>query len=185
MDIMNRSGKISVHKRDGQVEAFDTAKLAGTLGRPLVYSGGDISDARELARAIAIFLVRSKRSVIPSTALFEMGLKALRHIEMGEAAEILDLHHTLRNIRRKLVRIRHADGKLTMWNKSWLVELAMRMWHISRTTGRILAGEIENEIISQDRPEVPREEIIDLLNRRVAEFGLADAVPVGYETASL
>ncbi len=179
---MSRSRKIVVNKRDGQVEAFDAAKLAGTLGRALGRSGGDISDARELARAIAIFLVRGKRSDIPSTAIFEMGLKALRHVEMGEAAEILELNHTLRNIRRKLVRVRHDDGRLTMWDKSWLVELAMRMWHVSRTTGRILAGEVEGEIISQDKPEVSRGEIIDLLNRRVAERGLADAVPVGYAT---
>lgn len=179
--MMDRSRMIKVTKRDGSVEDFDVAKLGGTLGRGFKRVGGDISDARELARAIEIFLIRGKRYDISSAALFEMGLKALRHVKMNDAAELLELHRTLRTIRRRLIRVRHEDDKLTMWDKSWLVELGIRMWGVSRTTARILAGEVENEIISKDCPEIPREQILDLLNRRVAEFGLADAVPIDYE----
>ncbi len=178
---MERSRMIKVKKRDGGIEDFDVAKLGGVLGRGFRQLGGDIFEARELARAIEIFLVRSKRFRISSAALFEMGLKALRHVKMNDAAELLELHRTLRTIRRRLLRVRHEDEKLTAWDKGWLVELAARMWHVSHTTARILAGEVENEILSHDQPEIHREEILDLLNRRVAELGLADAVPVDYE----
>ena len=183
--MVDRSRMIKVTKRDGSIEDFDVAKLGGMLGRGFRKVGGDISNACELARAIEIFLVRSKRYEISSSALFEMGLKALRHVKMNDAAEILELHRTLRTIRRRFVRIRHENEKLTRWEKSWLVELAIRMWHVSRNTARILAGEVENEIISKNQPEMPREEILDLLNKRMAELGLADAVPVDYEVLGI
>ena len=175
---MDQPGKIEVQKRDGSIEEFRLAKLAGALWRGVRVAEGTYRDARELAGAIHIFLMRKRIKSISSSAIFEMGLKALRRIHMGEAAEILELHRTLRAMRRKLLHICHDDGNITLWDKGWLVALAMQMWHLSRQTARLLAGEVELELLPQEDNEIPRQEVLDELNKLVQQYGLADAVPV-------
>ncbi|MCD4825596.1 MAG: hypothetical protein K8S55_13455 [Phycisphaerae bacterium] len=170
--------KITVRKRDGRTEGFDVEKLAGSLWRGLQPAGGAYRDARELALAIRIYLHRKRRRSIPSAAIFEMGLKVLRRVRRGPAAELLELHRTLRTVRRRLLRISHDDGNVTQWDKSWAANLAVGIWQISPATARIIAGEIELDILPCEETEISRRSLLERLNRRVAEYGLADAVPV-------
>jgi hypothetical protein len=169
---------ISVVKRDGSVEPFDEAKLAGALRRGMDRRDDSQAQVENLARALGLYLRRLRRPRVSSTAIFEMVLKALRRVKMGDRAEMIELHRTLRRVRRRLLRVRHDDGQVTQWDKSWVVCLAERLWGLSRRTARILAGEVELDLLPQEECEIPRRDVVDALNRRVVEWGLADAVPV-------
>lgn len=175
---MSTSWKIRIRKQDGGREAFDIEKLTGSLRRGMRQVGVSAEGACELARAIHIHLQRRRRRLISSSAVFEMVLKALRQVRMGETAEILELHRMLRAVRRRLLYVRHEDGNVTMWDKSWLAKLAEGIWCLSPGTARILAGEVEIHLLPQEEREVSRREVLDLLNQKVSQFGLADAVPV-------
>jgi transcriptional regulator NrdR family protein len=167
-----------VIKRDGTTEPFDLERLAGALWRGLYAVGGSLTDARQLAKAVALHLGRQKRTEVTSDELFEMMLKALRRVRFAEAAELLLLHRTLRTVRREQLQVRHHGDQLTRWDKSWLVSVAMELWPISHRMARIIAGEVEERLLVPDRTEVPREKVLALLNRKMCELGLADAVPV-------
>jgi hypothetical protein len=181
---MDESRTIEVIKRGESREVFSRSKLAAVLWKGMWAAGlGSYDDAREIAHAIEIFLRRRKRWAIESSAIFDMATKSLRRVRMGEAAEMIELHNTLRTVRRRLLRVRHDDGAVTQWDKAWLVELGRRMWHINTETARILAGMTELEILCQQEQTLPRQQIIDEFNIRVAQFGLADAVPVRHFAA--
>ncbi len=175
---MNPSWKIRVRKRDGTREDFDIEKLGGALRRGMHCVGESTADARELAHAIHIHLQRKRRKSISSSAVFEMALKTLQRVEMGQAAEILELHRMFRGVCRRVLRVRHEDGKITMWDKSRLARLAERIWDLSPRTARIFAGEVESHILPQEQREISSREVLDMLNQKVSQFGLADAVPV-------
>ena len=175
---MKPSWKIRVRKRDGTREDFDIEKLAGSLRRGMPCVGESAAGARELAHAIGIHLQRKRLRFISSSALFEMALKTLRRVKMNQVAEILESHRMFRGVRRRVLRVRHEDGKITMWDKSSLARLAERIWGLSPRTARIFAGEVESHILLQERAEFSRREVLNLLNQKVSQFGLADAVPV-------
>ena len=175
---MDDTAKSWVEKRDGKIEAFDVAKLTGILWRGIEPDGGEYRHARELARAIQVYLRRSKRTTVTSAAIFEMGLKTLRRVHRGPAAENLELHRTLRQTRRQHLRISHGTGQVTAWDKAWLSRLAEGMWHLSPQTARLLAGQVESRILPHEETVISREDILDELNGLVSQFGLADAVPV-------
>ena len=176
---MNGSGMIEVRKKSGSVEKFDTKKLAGCIWRAVDVVSEDYTTAWELARAVEIYLRRKDTKDVTSSAILEMVLKAMRRVKLGEAAEVLELHTALRSIRRKMLRVNHGQGQITSWDKNWLVNVGKKIWGLSDSVARIIAGEIEVEILpaSQERI-ITRDEVYAKLNERVAEFGLADAMPV-------
>ncbi len=174
---MEPSRTIRVRKRDGNIEAFDVGKVAGVFRRALAHLPGECVEGGELARAVHLYLLRTNRRSISSSAVFEMAVKALHRVQRGEAAEMLELHRTLRNVRRRLLRIRHADGRVTQWDKTWLAEWTRHVWRVSRRTARMLAGEVEYDLLPQEETDLSREEVIDRLNEQVAQWGLAEAVP--------
>jgi hypothetical protein len=107
-----------------------------------------------------------------------MCVKLLQYVGQPLAARRLQEHRSWRLGRRREFRIRHERGKLTVWEKSWLAEFAQRCWRLSARTSRILAGQVEEDLLRTPAREVPRQEIIDRLNEITAAYGLADAVPV-------
>ncbi|MBN1942295.1 MAG: hypothetical protein JW849_03275 [Phycisphaerae bacterium] len=173
-----KSRKIRVRKRDGSIEEFNAAKLAGVLRRVLDRLEGVRTDADNLAGGMYLYLQRTRRTIVTSAAVFGMLVKILRRIQLGDAAELFELHRTLRMVRRRLLRVRHDNGCTTRWDKSWLAVLAERTWHVSRPTARILAGEIELCILPQEEAEIARGAILDLLNEQVSQWGLAEPVPL-------
>ena len=175
---MNGSGTVRVVKRDGTEEAFDVHKLAAALFRAMRASGGRFRDADQLAQAIGIHLRRCGWSRVSSAAIFEMAIKVLRRCRLMRAAESLQSSRTERRLRRSRLRVRHHDGRTTLWDKSWLGELAQRSWFLSPRTGRLLAGEVEGALLGAEATVVSRQDVLDMLNERVAQYGLADAVPV-------
>jgi len=153
---MEPSRTIRVRKRDGNIEAFDVGKVAGVFRRALAHLPGECVEGGELARAVHLYLLRTNRRSISSSAVFEMAVKALH---------------------RRLLRIRHADGRVTQWDKTWLAEWTRHVWRVSRRTARMLAGEVEYDLLPQEETDLSREEVIDRLNEQVAQWGLAEAVP--------
>ncbi len=172
------SRKIRVIKRDGAEEAFDAAKLAGAIYRAMRQTSGRYYDACQLALAIEMYLDRSGWGRISSAAVLEMAVKVLRQSGLAAAGDRLDTRDRGRRARRRRLCIRHDNGKVTLWDKSWLSQLAERSWFLSRPTGRVLAGEIESQLLAAKAGVVSRGDILNLLNERVAQYGLADAVPV-------
>jgi len=172
------SRTIRVIKHSGGVEDFDRRKLAAALYRAMARTAGTADDARELAWAIEIYLERSGRSCVSSAAVLEMGLKVLRRVRLPDAAEALETHRGERARRRRAFRVYHGGGKVTVWDKTWVCELARVCWCVSPAASRIVAAEVEQRLLSRPGGRAARQEVVDLLNRCIAAFGLADAVPV-------
>ena len=177
MDV-NESGKIRVLKRDGTVEPFDARKLAGALWRAMRGTEGRYEDACQLALAMAIYVSRETARIVSSGAIFEMAEKVLARVSLADAAKTLRTHRSETHTWRRAMRVRHYDGKVTYWDKAWLGELACKSWYLMPRTGRIIAGQIEQKLCRANREIVSREELVEMVNRRVTEFGLGDAVPV-------
>lgn len=175
---MNGSRTIRVIKRDGCQEAFDAPKLAVAMYRGMLSTEGKLDDATQLAAAIRAYLARTGRERVSSTTLMEMALRVLRRVDMAPAATAMEVYAAWRDWRRRQIRIRHECGEITLCDKSWLSEIACRSWNLSLRAGRIMASQVERDLLAGGRSEFSRAEIQDMLNARVAEFGLADAVPV-------
>jgi len=175
---MDGSGTIRIEKRDGQLEPFSSGKLTLCLCRVLQEESRGYADARHLCDAIRIYLLRSGRMRVCSAAVFEMALQVLRRIRRPDAADRLEAHHRWRQRRRAALRIRHDTGEVTLWDKTWLAELAGRYWGLMRPTARILANAVEAEMLKAGGAMLSRQHVLERLNARVAEYGLADAVPV-------
>jgi transcriptional regulator NrdR family protein len=169
---------IQVIKRDGTRELFDPAKLAAAIWLAMNQTCCHFTDACHLAAAIGIFLRRRRRRLVSSAAIFEMVVRILRKTHLEAVAEQLEAHRLARTYRRHKLQVRHDGEQVTMWDKSWLSELASRSWHLLPVTGRIIAGRIEERLIQGSAETVSRQEIVEMLNEEVASFGLAEAVPV-------
>ncbi len=175
---MDGSRKIRVIKSDSTEEFFDARKLAASMFRAMQGRRGRLYDAMQLAIAIGIYFQRSSLRRINSDALGELAAKVLRRCRLGAAAEAMEDFRQRRRIRRARLCVRHEAGMVTMWDKGWLSSWAQSSWMLSRTTSRILAGQVERELLDGEAIVVSRLDVLDMLNRRVAEYGLADAVPV-------
>lgn len=169
---------IRVLKRDGSVEDFHRRKLAAAMLRAMGRTSGRYRDAVELSVAIAVYLRRRGCRCVSSTAVLEMAVKVLRRVRLCEAADLLEEHRTWRDCVRRGLVVRHEDGRVTCWDKSWVAELVCRSWGLLPTTGRIIAGELEAQMLPTVRGVVQRRQVVDRMNSLVAAFGLADAVSV-------
>ena len=140
-------------------------------------SRGRFRDACDLAEATGLYLRRSGRMRISTAALFEMALKVLQRAGLAEAAEILEMHHLHRKARRQATVLYHGPGKITFWQKAWLCEQIRRIWQLSPTTARVLAGHVERDLLAGGREMLTRQQVLEAANACVAGFGLADAQP--------
>ena len=175
---MSGSRTIRVLKREGSVEFLDSQKLAASMWRAMRETHASFDHARQLAEAIKTYLSRRVGGCVSSSAIFEMTVKAFRHVGLDAAAEAAEAYQTWRNIGRTQLRIRHEGERLTYWDKEWLCEFAARSWHVSHAAARMLAGRVELQLLQQGHKVIARQAVINLLNRLVSEYGLADAVPV-------
>jgi len=172
------SGKIQVCKSDSTEEAFDVRKLAGSMFCAMQETRGRHYDAMQLAIAIGLYLKQTSWLTVTSDALAELAIKVLNRCQLAEAAMAMAQYRQNRAIGRSRLQVRQEGGQVTLWDKAWLSSWAQRSWLVSRNTGRILAGQVERELLKSGLAEVSRVDVLDMLNRRVAEYGLADAVPV-------
>ena len=168
---------IWVLKKDGTAEAFDRRKLAAAIWRAMSRTRASYDHAARLAEAIETYIRRSRTRCVSSAAVFEMTLKALKYVGIPDAAESAEEYAQWRGLLRKQLRIRHEGDRLTMWEKSWLFEFAQRGWQVSRRTARIFAGQVEEDLLRSGQTVVHRADVIEALNRMMAEYGLADALP--------
>lgn len=178
---MDGAATIQVLKRDGGAELFAREKLAGAMCRVMRGRGGTLQDATDLAEAIELQLGRRSPRV-SSAAIFEMVVKVFRRVRLFAAAKAIEHHRAWRRSRRAKMRILHEEGTVTAWDKAWLAKLAESGWGVSATVARIIAGQIESEMLAADTLVITRAGALDILNARVAALGLADAVPVQQST---
>jgi hypothetical protein len=187
---MNGSRTIRVVKRDGCEEPFEVLRLAAAMHRGMRHTRGTLYDAGQLAMAIEIYLDRTERRRVTSAAVFEMAVKVLRRVQLFAAAKALETHHLRRAERRRRLSVSHGGGRRTRWDKSWLAALAQARWGLWRSTARIVAGQVEDELLCQTPPdgagwEATRGELCERLDACVSAYGLADAVPVERDEAMM
>ena len=175
---MDGSGKIQVCKSDSTEEAFDVRKLAGSMFVAMRETRGRHYDATQLAIAIGLYLEQTSWLTVTSDALAELATKVLNRCQLSDAASAMAEYRRNRIIGRGRLHVRQEGGQVTMWDKAWLSLWAQRSWLVSRNISRILAGQVERELLDSGATEVSRLDVLDMVNRRVAEYGLADAVPV-------
>ncbi len=175
---MNGSRTIRVVKRDEREEAFEADRLAASMYQAMLRTAGSFYDASQLALAIGMHLERNGPDVIRSADLFQLCLDVLRRVRLTAAAERLEAHREWRQRRRQALRVRHDGGQVTLWDKSWVGDLASRTWHLSPRAGRVIAAQIEAELLGSTCRDVPRRDVEEAISERVVAFGLADAVPL-------
>ncbi len=167
-----------VRKRDGSLERFDSRKLAAAIWRAMRNPDDRYRDAWNLAEAIRIHLARKRVRTIAGGAIFEMTLRVLQRVRFDDAAEELAEQRYRRCAARARLRLRIGE-RTAPWDKTLLIRHARRRWRLSRSAARLLAGEVERDLLENaPGPDLPDTEVLEALDRRVAEFGLADAVPV-------
>lgn len=174
---MGGSWTIRVVKRDRSVELFDVHKLAVAVWRSARGTQAAYDHALHIAQAIHQHLRRRQRLCIGSPAIFDMMIKALRHVGLAAAADAATVYRQRRAAMRQALRIRHESGSTTHWDKGWLADLAERSWHVSPTTGRLVASKVEGMLLGGGETDLPRDRVVDVLNQVMSEYGLADAVP--------
>jgi len=177
---VNGSGTIRVLKRDGGSEPFQTLKLAGAMWRGMQQTRGRFRDARDLAEAIEVHLGRTKQYTVTSDTVFSMAIRVLRRTRMGRAGQVIETHRLWRRAQRSGVLLYHGPNKITLWDKSWLCQVVQNAWGVSLATARTVAGAVEDDLLGTDEIMVTREEVLTRMNEAVAQFGLAEAVPVQY-----
>ncbi len=169
---MNGSRKIQVLKRDGAVAPFSPDQLRLCLWRAMAAHRGQFAQAGHLAEAIVLYLVGVKAPAITSRALLEMALQALRQTNHAAAADALETHHRWRLAARRRLTVLHRADRRSEWNRQWLTEQAQRRWDLSRAVARALSAQIEAELLGEGG-EVRRQKVLDLLDERVENYGLA------------
>ncbi len=107
-----------------------------------------------------------------------MVLKVLRRVRSPNAATAMEIHAIWRKARRKEIRIRHDDGKMSLCEKGWMWRFTQRSWNLGPAVARIIAGAVEIELFKTDLTIISRQHVIERVNAQVASFGLADAVPI-------
>jgi hypothetical protein len=174
------SGKIRVIKSDQVEEPFSTGKLSASIYRAMRDAGERAGrhDALQLAIAIGIYLQRTCWLRVTSDAVGELAVKVLSRCGHEGAAEAMQARAGWRRLRRGRLSVQHELGERTRWDKSWLSCWAQSSWWLSRNSARIIAGLVEHELLENGATVVSRTDVLDMLNRFVAEYGLADAVPV-------
>lgn len=177
--LVNGSGKVHLLKRDGSCEEFNSQKLAASIFRGMKKTReGGYRDALDLAIAIGIYIREGRSPCISSSAVFEMTLKVLRNLQFEQAAAEMETYRFRRVQRRRQLRIAHADGRVTHWDKGWLAKIGGQSWRLGAGAARIIAAEVEAELLTDRQDIAFRQDVLELFNQRVAAYGLADAVPV-------
>jgi len=167
---------IRVLKRDGTSEPFDRYKLRGCLLGLLRSLGEDPWHGEVLSSAVEQYLRRRGILCITSAALLEMVLTTLRISGLGRAGAELERRHAARLAMRARLILVHGAGVRTAWSKDWLVRRLCSRWRLGRAAARILAGEIELELLGRGGGEIRRKDVVAMLAQRVAACGLADHV---------
>lgn len=175
---MSGSGTIRVLKRDGGTEPFQVLKLAGAMRRAMQGTPGRLRDARDLAEAVEIHLVRTSCREPTSEAIFRMTLRVLRRVGLDHAAKILENHRLWRRVRRSGLLLYHGPGKVTLWEKGWLCQYLRCAWNVSPGPARAIAAAVELDLLTMDQIMVTRAEVLARVNEAVSQFGLAEAVPL-------
>ncbi len=170
---MARSGTISVLKRDGTIEPFDRLKLRGCLLRAMG-SRREAYLADVIAAGVECYLRRQRTRCVTSPAVLEMVLAVLGRLEMHPAKAALEGRHAARLRLRDRLTLHHTADTRTAWSKDWLVHQGRSHWHLGRAAARILAGEIEQRLMQRGALEADRQDIIRMLARDVAAWGLTD-----------
>lgn len=164
---------ICVLKRNGTSEPFDRFKLRGCLLGLLKSLGADPWHGEILSAAVGQYLHRRRVRCITSAALLEMVLTTLRISGLAEVASELERRHAARLSMRSRLVLDHGMGVRTVWSKDWLVRRLCSRWRLGLAAARILAGEIELELLGQSLDVIRRQDVEAMLTDRVVACGLA------------
>lgn len=177
--------EIMLVKRDGGVEAFERPKLRRCLGLAMRASRRDPHIADALSRAIEIHLQDWPDRRPPTTEhVFHCVQRALAETGLEPAAQFLSRHRRSRAGRRSALVVsgsRGANSRPAPWKKSLVSDLLQSRHGLSRSTARILAGEIEERVLSLGYRVVTARLIVELVRSELAAWGLGHDVMEGAE----
>ena len=170
------SGTVRVLKRTGAMELFDSARLRLSIWRAMQGKADLFDHADHLAEAIGVYLRRNGCHLVTSRALLEMALRALRQTDCPEAADALEAHARRRYERRQQLTLAHPHGR-TRWDREWLTGQIAHRWDISLGAARALSAQIEEELLQRGGC-VDRDAALELVDQRIAAYGLASHCPL-------
>ena len=102
-----------------------------------------------------------------------MVLTTLRISGLADVASELERRHAARLSMRSRLVLDHGMGVRTVWSKDWLVRRLCSRWSLGLPAARILAGEIELELLGQSLNVIRRRVVEAMLTDRVVACGLA------------
>jgi hypothetical protein len=167
-------------KSDGGVEAFERSKLRRCIELAMRASRRDPHIADALSRAIELHLRDWPDRRPPTTEhVFHCVQRALSETGLDPAAQFLSRHRRSRAGRRSALVVIGAggvDSRPAPWKKSLVSDLLERRHGLSRSTARILAGEIEERVLSLGYRVVTARLIVELVRSELAAWGLGREV---------
>ena len=176
---MRNARRVMVAKREGQLEPFEAAKLRRCLAAAMKVCDCDERFAEALTRAVELHLRDWSKARPPTTDyVFCCAHTALTETGMGHVAQYLARQRRRRAAQRRKVSVldvRNPGCAGVRWRKAAVAQ-ALRSRHgLSRSIARILAGEIEQRVLTLGYSTVSTTLIAELIRNELLAWGLADA----------
>lgn len=168
-----------VRKRDGSLERFEFAKLRRGLAVAMRDCGYEARFADSLAQAVTIH-IRDWRDGRPPTSeyIFRCVRTVLDETGLEDVARRLMTHRRYRACRRRGLTVldtRRPGRAATPWRKSVVVSTLQRRHKLGATAARILAGQIEERVLSLNYSVISSALVAELIRSELMAWGLSEA----------
>lgn len=183
MDERISSGKwIRIRKRDGSLEPFSVAKIAGAIRSGMTATGDtaglDLVGVRGLAEAVQDYLLQTADDEPVRTAriaeLIELVL-----VQTGHSAAAMAIRQYARELERErrqllVATARKTDGRFVQrrWKKAHLVQHLRHKHLLDAPASRMIAGRVEQLVLSSGLRVVTAGLVTEMARSELLAWGL-------------
>jgi hypothetical protein len=168
-----------IRKCDGSLERFEFHKLRRGVAVAMRDCGYEERLADAIAQAVSLHLRDWRQDRPPSSEyIFRCVRTVLDETGLQEVAQRLMTYRRQRACRRRSLFVfdsRHPDLAAKPWRKSAVVGTLQRRHRLSRMAARILAGQIEERVLSLDYSVISSALVAELIRSELMAWGLSEA----------
>lgn len=185
-----------VRKRDGRLVPFDKQKIADAIFKAAQSVGGqDRYLAEDLAEVVKIYLEREYKGDIPSVEeiqdIVERVLIKTGHAKTAKAYILYrEKRARARQIREGVrpeslaereilerdldLSVRRSDGRIGIWDRSFIVDVLVRETGISRNIAELIVAEVEEDVIASKAKGLTSSAIREMVNAKLILYGFEE-----------
>lgn len=167
-----------IRKCDGSLERFEFVKLRRGLAAAMRDCGYGVHLADALAQAVTIHLRDWREKRPPSSEyIFRCVQTVLDETGLEEVARHLAAQRRYRACRRRGLLVldsRHPSRAATPWRKGMVASTLQRRHKLGRKTARILAGQIEERVLSLNYSVISSALLAELIRSELMAWGLSE-----------